>query len=230
MLGKLFGRGGNPAISGPFHRPYKSATVNRIYNLLYCDNLSLLKEDRETAPLAAVLSDAAERETLERIGNNLDVESRVRVVAFNRLRAMGKSVPRKRLLGSIVEVPQRLGLDVLAAFPDGSLRYINQSEKLAIFEPPTPPELVEKLEEVLRVSQFIVNRYQPWDKPRRPPPTGSLIRMTFLASDGIYFGEGRYPDLMADRLAAPVITAAGELLNLTVDVALTKGKALDWRE
>jgi hypothetical protein len=47
------------------------------------------------------------------------------------------------------------GLDVLTAFLDGGVRYINHSSKLAIFEPPLPPQLNAKAEELLRVSHFL---------------------------------------------------------------------------
>ena len=46
-------------------------------------------------------------------------------------------------------IPQRDGLDTLAIFPDGRLRYINQSEGMAIFEA-SPPALIYKAEEMLR--------------------------------------------------------------------------------
>jgi hypothetical protein len=213
----------NSGTTEPFYRPYKNEGSNHLYNLLFCDNVALLRKgsDEQKHDYDAVLSESTDRERLERIGNDLDVESRVRVVAFNRLRRMNVSVPRKRLLGAIVEVPQQAGLDVLAAFPDGRLRYINHSEKIAIFES-TPPELIGKAEELLRVSQFIVNRYGPWNKTRLPPPTGNLMRMSFLVSDGLYFGQGSYADLMQDRFAPPVIKAFTELLLLLVDTALEK--------
>lgn len=220
MFGKLFGRGSNSANSGPVYRPYKSDSANHLYNLQFCDNLALLnKSDASDDPLSVIMAGTEDRETLERIGNDLDADSRVRMLAFNRLRAMNISVPRKRLLGTIIEVPQQRGLDVLSIFIDGRLRYINQSEKFSIFEA-TPPELAGKVDEILRASQFVVNRYGPWDKPRRPPPKGDLTRMSFLASDGLYLGEGRFDDLMQDRFAAPVMRAASELVNLLVDFVL----------
>jgi len=218
MFRKFFGRkDGSP---GPFHRPYNNDAANHIYNLLFCDDPTLFaKREARTGALGIVHSEAADRDQLERIGNDVDVESRVRALAFNRLRAMKLSVPAKRLLGTIIEFPQDQGLDTLAVFTDQRLRYINHTGKLAIFES-SPAALVDKVEEVLRASQFVVNRYGPWDKPRRPPPTGELVRMTFLVSDGLYFGEGRYPDLMQDRFAAPVMRAASELLPILVDEAL----------
>jgi hypothetical protein len=173
MFGKLFGRRDDRADgSVPFHRPYRGDAANHIYNLLFCDNPSLLRNGEEGGgDLQAVLSDSTDRDTLARIGNDLDAESRVRALAFNRLRAMKVSVPSKRLLGTILEFPHAQGLDTLAIFLDRRLRYINYTEKMVIFEGYRyPPTLADKAEEVLRASQFVVNRYGPWNKPRRPPP------------------------------------------------------------
>ena len=102
MLGNWFRRKGGAVEPGPFYRPYRDDAANQIYNLLFCDNISLLNQQSKQGDLGAVLSDNIDRETLDRIGNDLDVESRTRVLAFNRLRAMKASVPRKRLLGTIV--------------------------------------------------------------------------------------------------------------------------------
>jgi len=207
-----------------FYRPYKNPGINQLYNLLFCDNFTLFAGgDALAGPLVEVLSDSPGRDELERIGNNLDVESRVRALAFRRLQAMRVSVPSGCLLGVILEWPQENGLDVLAAFPDGRIRYINHTEKLAIVDS-TPLDLVEQADELLRVSQHIVDRSGPWDRPRLPPPKGDLIRMNFLVSDGLYFGQGSYSALMADPFAPPVINAAILLLEMLVDGALVKDK------
>ncbi|MGA8615307.1 MAG: hypothetical protein WB760_27225 [Xanthobacteraceae bacterium] len=223
MFGSLFPQNKDRAPLRTFYRPYRNPGINQFYNLLFCDDFALFAGGELAGPLAAVLSDAPDRETLETIGNDLDAESRLRVLAFRRLRAMKVSVPRKRLLGVIIEWPQKDGLDVLAAFPDGRLRYINHNEKLAILES-TPPDFVEKADELLRASQFIVNSYGPSDMPRLPPPTGDLIRMNFLVSDGLYFGQGSYSALMADRFAPPVIQATADLLRVLIGTAFANRK------
>ena len=64
-------------------------------------------------------SSGAATPELETIAGDTAVESRVRVLAFNRLRAMKRPVPTKQLLGTIIEFPQPDGLDTLAAFVDG---------------------------------------------------------------------------------------------------------------
>jgi hypothetical protein len=220
MFRKLFGQGRKRQGAGTFYQPYNNDAANKIYNLLFCDDPTLFSTGADASgPLGAVLSETTDRESLERVGNDLDAESRVRALAFNRLRAMNLSVPAKRLLGTIIEFPVARSLDTLAVFTDGCLRYINQTGKMAIFEG-CPPALAGGVEEILRASQFAVNRYGPWDKPRRPPPTGDLVRMTFLASDGLYFGEGRFTALLSDRLAAPVMRAASEMLPILVEEAL----------
>jgi hypothetical protein len=207
-----------------FYRPYKSPGINQLYNLLFCDNFSLLTADGALdGPLVEVLSDSPDRGDLERIGNDLDVESRVRALAFRRLQAMNVSVPSGHLLGVILEWPQENGLDVLAAFPDGRIRYINRSEKFAILDT-IPLDLLEQADELLRVSQHIVDRSGPWGRPRLPPPSGDLIRMNFLVSDGLYFGQGSYSALMEDALAPPVINAAILLLEMLVEPALAQNK------
>jgi len=207
-----------------FYRPYKNPGINQLYNLLFCDNFSLFPNgDALAGPLVEVLSDTPDREELERISNDLDVESRVRALAFRRLQAMNVSVPSGYLLGVIIEWPQESGLDVLAAFPDGRLRYINHAEKLATVESASP-DLIDQAGELLRVSQPIVDRSGPWDRPRLPPPEGDLIRMNFLVSDGLYFGQGSYSALMEDAFAPPVINAALRLLHMLVDAALAKDK------
>ena len=219
MLGNWFRRKGGAIEPGPFYRPYRDDAANQIYNLLFCDNISLLNQQSKQGDLGSVLSDNIDRETLDRIGNDLDVESRTRVLAFNRLRAMKASVPRKRLLGTIVEMPLHGGIDTLAIYLDHRLRYINHTGKMAIFES-TPSPLSAGVDDVLSASQFVVNRYGPWDRVRKAPPTGDLTRMTFLVSDGLYFGEGHASDLLRDRFAAPVLSAVGRLMPLLVDEAL----------
>lgn len=222
MIRSLFGSSSRPS-SAPFYRPYRQDSINHIYNLLFCDDPALYRNGRQKGALAEVLSETVTGETLQRVANDLDVESRVRVLAFNRMRAMNLPVPDKRLLGAIIEVPQDGGLDVLAVFEDKRLRYINQSENVAVFEE-TPPQIAQKANEMLRHARLVVNEINPADEPRRPPPRGDAARLTFLVSDGLYFGEGDYDVLMQDGLAAPVLGTASQLLVMVVEAALEKQK------
>ena len=222
MFRNLFGSGERGEPPAPFYRPYKERTADFLYNLLFCDNPGLFRNDKQDAsPLATVLSDAASGETLEKIADDPAIESRVRALAFSRVRAMKLPVPPKQLLGTVIEFPQDNGLDTLAAFADGRVRYINQIAKPAIFEG-APPEIVARANELIRLSQFAVDRHGPSDKPRRPPPTGDWIRLSFLVSDGLYAGDGKYEMWMDDPEGGPVLTAGGELLVRLVDTVVKK--------
>jgi hypothetical protein len=46
------------------------------------------------------------------------------------------------------------------------------------------------------------------------------VRLSFLVSDGLYFGEGSYEVLMDDAEAEPVLTVGGELLVRLVDTVV----------
>jgi hypothetical protein len=74
-----------------------------------------------------------------------------------------------------------------------------------------------KIRQLFRASQVAVDKLGPWDKPRLAPPPSGAMRLTFLVSDGLYFGQGPMADLQNDPMGGPVVTAATELM-----VALTR--------
>jgi hypothetical protein len=119
----------------------------------------------------------------------------------------------------IIEVGLDEGLDVLAAYEDGSARYINHSEKLIVWDA-TTDESNRLIADLFASARTVVDRIGPWDGTRRPPPTTSNIRLTFLVSNGLYFGEGPFDVLAQDPMAGPVINRATELMNFLVSTTL----------
>jgi hypothetical protein len=207
------------AAEGP--APYEQPEINFIYNLLFCDDPSLF-QPKGDKPLvyweSALFGSNPDVGEIRKIAENNDEESRIRVLAYNWLRERKHAVPARQLLGVIVEVPLEGGLDVIAAYPDGRVRYINQTGKLAVFEG-GPPEVEAKAKALVASALPAVNRIGPWDKKRLPPPTKGNVRMTFLVSDGLYFGEGPFALMQREPMAAPIIQTAGELLQLVVGAA-----------
>ncbi|HEV2653155.1 MAG TPA: hypothetical protein VGU69_17970 [Rhizomicrobium sp.] len=199
--------------------PYSLDAANHIYNLLFCDDLSLWNggTDPQT-DLWRVLALDADAATLRVISEKESAESRLRVLAFNRLRAMGEKVTPGILLGTIVEVPLDGGLDTLAVFTDQRIRYINQTGKMAVFEAPLPL-MKDAIAALMAASKTVVSRIGPWDKPRLPPPPKGSVRLSFLVSDGLYFGQGPFEQFSRDAMAGPVIQHAGELLVLVTNAA-----------
>jgi hypothetical protein len=208
--------------AAPPYTPYASQAANDIYNLLFCDDVAAfapLPGQKPTPWQAVLLAKASDVPALRALAADPSEEGRVRYLAFARLRSAGQPVEPKQLLGVIVEVPLAGGLDTLAAYSEGGVRYVNQSGKLLFIEGVASfRPLVDNL---FAAAQPIVAAIGPWDKPRRAPLARGQIRMTFLVSDGFYFGEGPLEAMQREPTAAALIGRATELLQ-TVVAAPTK--------
>lgn len=222
-LGIAMASSGSVAGAG-LHSPYSQAHVNFMYNLLFCDDLTLYSNPKRVdtsgvwTPLLADRPDAA---VLRAIAADQKNEGRIRAIAFNRLRAMGEETPAKQLFGVIVEVPLEEGLDVLAAFSGGGVRYLNHSGKILVVE--GDGNAVSGLaNDLISVSLPVVEKIGPWEEKRLPPPRVGNIRITFLVSDGLYFGEGPAQGLQNDDMAGPVLAKATQLLQKAVKLGTSK--------
>jgi len=101
----------------------------------------------------------------------------------------------------------------LASFKNGTARYINQTGKILVWET-TADEAANKItNDLFTNSQNIINKIGPWNKPRRLYPTKGNVRITFLVSDGLYFGEGPIDVLFKDAMAGPALEKATALVQ-----------------
>ena len=191
-------------------RPYQNESLNKIYDLLFCDNLSLFTP-QESYPWDVLFGRPINIDRLQAVANDRTLEARARAIAYHLLRSEKVPVPAKELFGVIIEVSLPGGLDVLAAFSDGTARYINHVEKLLVWETRTDDSQL-LIANLFNSSVNLVNRIGPWDSERKPFPTGGMVRLSFLVSDGLYFGEGPFEIMQKDPIGGPVITAATRLM------------------
>lgn len=228
MIGKLlklFGMGlavSAQASALELPTPYKEDSVNFMYNLLFCDEPSLFNKTNDGNPTYwedALFLNPNEK-GIRAVAENTEEESRVRVLAYNWLRENKKTLTKGILLGVIVEVPLEGGLDTLAAYSDGRVRYINQTGKLTVVELGGSANIEKLAKELVEVSVPVVQKIGPWEKDRLPPPAKGNIRMTFLVSDGLYFGEGPLAIMQNEPMAGPVISKAIQLLQTVVNTTL----------
>jgi hypothetical protein len=199
--------------------PYKDHSTNLIYHLLFCDRLKLFEDNHKgelDVPWSTIFKVDPDYEAVGKIANDKSQEARVRMLSFGLLRSAKKDVPKGELLGTIIEVRMPSGLDTLAVFTDGGARYINHSGKIAVVEG-VPNQFQKEIEDVIKTSRPIVAAIGPWDKERLPAPNNGNIRMTFLVSDGLYFGEGPMDMMQQDKMAAPLIQSATSLLLKIVE-------------
>src|SRR5579864_7316994 len=117
--------------------PYKNAGINTIYDLLFCDRVELYKKTNTgpgVYPWTILLAEKPDPDELVKVSLDTTLESRARALACNLLIAARAKPNRKEIFGVITEVDLPGGLDVLAAYSDGTARYINHSEKLLVWE------------------------------------------------------------------------------------------------
>lgn len=212
-----------PIILQTLINPYKDSSTNYIYNLLFCDNLELYKQNTKepySYPFDILFAETSSPNDLQQIINDENSDPRIKILAYNKQVKLGHKPNKKNLLGLIVEVGLDNGLDVLASFSNGTARYINQTGKVLIWES-TDDKVANKITaDLFKNGQNIVNQIGVWDKPRRPNPTKGNVRITFLVSDGLYFGEGPVNILFNDEMASPALTNATELMKYLTEKSL----------
>jgi hypothetical protein len=155
----------------------------------------------------------------KQIAAETDIEARNVLQAWTYLRNHG-IVPADDVahlvLGVILEVPVHRGVDVLAAYRDGSARYLNYSGKIAIIDTPTD-EIASATRALLTTAQALADRIGPWDRPQLPSLARGDARLLMLTPGGFRFGQGSDAQLRRDPMAAPVFDAGARLLALIVD-------------
>lgn len=198
------------------HKPYVDNTNNIIYNLLFGDTPNLFKaliKPPITYPFDVLFSETSSESDLQKIIDDKDEDTRSVLDAYNKLLLRGIKSIKKELLGVIVEVSMEEGLDVMASFRDGSARLINHAEHIVIWETIIDKNANKITANLFKASQLILDKIGPWDKPRLPKPTTGNLRITFLVSDGLYFGEGPINLMFSDELAGPALAKMTELME-----------------
>lgn len=207
----------------PTFTPYQNETLDTLYEMLFCDRLAIFhaQNDNPSEPiLRTIFVDTPDENALLKIADDRSAESRVRAMACTKLLEIGsQQMPNPELLGVIVEVALDGGLDALAAYGDGTARYLNYAENVIIWESPNEQSnaLVDNL---WHHSINVVNRIGPWDKPRMAPPETGMVRLSFLVSGQIYLGQGPMQPFFQDAMAGPVLHAATQLMQYLTETSL----------
>ena len=147
------------------------------------------------------------------------LESRHYLQAWHYLREAGdepSDTLAKKVYGVVVEVGMENGVDTLAAYADGTVRYINYTNHAIVWEHPDD-SLDDTIHDLLKAGEQIALQIGPWDEDRLPPPEPGLLRLNILVPSGLHFGQAPFAMLAQDPLAAPAVTAATRLLQQLVD-------------
>jgi hypothetical protein len=181
-----------PGIAAEPPGPYPQKEINFIYNLLFCDNPARFRprDGEQPTPWQRLLfNEKPDARAVAALAEDQTQESRVRVLAYNWLSRNHHPVPKRKLLGVVVEVGFDAGLDTLAASRMGAFATSTRQASWRCSKQRRPtwkPKL------------------RGFWRPLRLQSTGSAVgqaqvatavqwehSLTFLVSDGLYFGEGR---------------------------------------
>lgn len=167
---------------GPAVTAYPDNSLNFIYNLLFADEDESFRPSAAGRP-GAIFDSPPDAVRLAEIADDGAVEARLRVLAFRRLRELAARTPAGAppLLGVVVEIGLDGGLDTLAAYADGGVRYLNQGGGMTIAE---IPELVAApVAALLAAGRLLLPAIAESADPRGQPPTLGRARLTLLVGD-----------------------------------------------
>jgi len=159
-------------------------------------------------------------ETLQSIVRRRGLESRHYLEAWQGLREIGvapTAEEAKHVYGVVVDVPMTSGFDTLAAYEDRCARYINFSGAAIIWDAPDT-RMDGHIQNLLTAGQALAYLIGPWEG-QRPPLAAREGRISLLTPSGLHFGQGPFEALTQDAMAAPVISAATELMQGLIQVA-----------
>lgn len=158
---------------------------------------------------------------LRTLTQQAEVESRVLLQAWHSLRQLGVTPDpqqAKTVLGVVLEVHLEDGLDTLAAYQDGSARYLNHGGRMVVWEA-EDDQISSLIDDLLREGQTVADVLGPWEEARRPPPPKHHVRINMLTASGLHFGEGPFDALSADPMGGPVINAGAALMMALIERA-----------
>jgi len=124
-------------------------------------------------------------------------------------------VDAKEVLGVVIEVPIGPGLDLLAAYRDGTAQYHNHAGGAVVGGRPDS-RLDSYVDGLLAAGRDVVERIGPWEGARPEPPSEGLIRLNFLTPAGLHFGQAPLGLMASDPTGGPVVSAGLALMELLV--------------
>jgi hypothetical protein len=152
------------------------------------------------------------------IARHPGLESRHYLQAWHFLRMNGQEPPpevAKQVMGVVVEVSMREGLDLLAAYADRSARYYNYSGGGVVWER-ADGSLDSIIDKLLAAASMVVKEMRPSSQMRPPAPAPGHARLSLLTPSGLHFGEGPMDILAQEPMAAIIFNLATALMKALI--------------
>ena len=164
------------------------------------------------------------RRVLHQILGMPNLETRVCLQAWHSLRELGEAPPsenQKTVLGVVVEVGMRKGLDLVAAYADHRARYFIFSGGGILWER-QDDSFDELIDEILNAGSAVVQVIPPWRQSRPPEPTKGNVRINVLTPSGLHLGQGPIETLKRDPMGGPILSGAFSLAQRLIGLTKTE--------
>jgi hypothetical protein len=155
---------------------------------------------------------------LQNILKTKGLEVRIYLQAWDCLRTLGQfpaGDQAHEIQGVVVEVALERGLDIIAAYADGSARYFNYSGAAIVWDV-QDIEIDRLVTELLAVGQGLVDISELWDGPRPPAPPIGAVRINALTFGGLHFGQGSFRAISQDGLGGLALRGAFDLMQALI--------------
>ena len=151
---------------------------------------------------------------LQNIAHIPNLESRHYLQAWHFLRQLKVNPPpdkAKIVYGVVVEVGMKQGADIVAAYADGTARYLHNSGGGTFWERPDA-SLDGEIQALLKAGQEVANLIGPWEEARPAAPPEHNVRLNMLTPSGLHFGYGGFQNLYSDPKGKALIDPATQLM------------------
>jgi hypothetical protein len=166
------------------------------------------------------MNEAAEAGRLLRAVTLISTEARVRLWAWHNLRQLGKYPSpdlARQVLGVVIEVPFETRQDTLAAYADGTARYINHQGGVIVWD---------RMDEIITpLVMNVIRETQPLGAPQEERSDDAVpadqVRLSVLTPGGIYAWQGTALENLA---LSKVFAGMADLLRTMVRIAIEQRK------
>lgn len=165
-------------------------------------------------------------EQLKAIIANAESGSRDRLEAWHTLRLNGiHPAPSigKDIIGVVTEISMPKGLDVLAAYVDRSVIYLNYSGASIIWDVKRRTNNVdEAIASLLSYATHVIAKLKSPSTRQSSAPLQGNTRISLLTPNGIYVGEGPTDAMSIDPFTRDLFRAATILLQVVTAITLAR--------
>ncbi len=157
------------------------------------------------------------KESLRKILAIPGSESRVQLLTWRSLRALGERPAAQvasEVQGVICELHNEAGVGTIAAYTDGSARYLGGKGRITIWDASDSDAHIESLiKGILRSSEFLVRDTRPQETHQSPEPPINHFRVSVLTFGGVHVKEVFGPDINEDHSLAPLLLGSVDILE-----------------